>query len=250
LGRVFYYEFRRQAANKFFAGLLALCLAVAWLTLSTSVIKGVAGTAPFSAWSFGCFMAQMQPLFALALLFGLRTVFSPAARQAGELTSATPVDKRAYGLVKCGAVAASWLIILICTIALGLGFLISIFGNALPAGEIMLVCVLETLPAAAFFFGAGLLAGQLNKWPGLAALFMAAVISFLPLPGYAALFDIGFYTQYPLSLGVTDPALSLPAAFIAGKAAFAAAGALLIFVNYRVISTKLRLSVILKTTTG
>ena len=229
MGKVFFYEFRRRATGKLFIGLLATCLVFAWFTLSTTIIKGVAGTAPFSAWSFGRFMSLMQPLFALAMLFGIWNAYTPATRRVGELTSATPADKRAYDVIKCGAAVASWMIIAVCTIALGLCFLISIFGNELPAAEIFAVCVLETLPAAAFFYGAGLLAGRLKSRLGPAAVIAAAaVVSFMPLPGFAALFDMGFYAQYPLSLGIIDPRLSLPASFIAGKAAFFAAGVSLI----------------------
>lgn len=226
MARVFLYELRRQVINKFFVGLLAVCLFVSWMTLNTSVIQGIANTAPFSPWSFGYYMAQILPLLMVALLFTLWNVFSPTVRRLEVLTDATAVDQRTYTALKCGAALVSWLIILICTILLGLAFLVGLFGNAVSVGTLLLPCVVTVLPAMLFFFGAGLLAGGLKTWQSVAVIGLAVVASLLPFEG--GLFGGGFYGQYPFTLGVLDPPFSMPGMLIVVKALFAVAGMLLI----------------------
>lgn len=232
MDRVFYYELRRQVVSKFFVGLLVVCLFFAWTTLKTSVIQGVANTAPFSAWSFGYYMARILPLLIIALLFSFWNIFSPAARRVEVLTGATPVNERIYHLLKCGAALLSWLIILMCIILMGLLFLTRIFGNAVSMGEVLLPCVVTSLPALLFFSGAALLAGRLKRWKSIVVIGAAVIASFSPVPEYAALFGTDFFSQYPLTLGVLDPAFSLPAMMVFGKTIFAAAGIVLSILSF------------------
>ena len=230
MNRVLIYEIRRQVINRFFVGLLAVCLLFAWLTLRTSVIRGVANTAPFSAWSFGYYMAQVLPLLVIALLFSLWTVFSPTVRNVAVLTRATPADERKYYLLKCCAALASWFIILLGTILLGLVFLIAIFGNVFVAEETILSCVVVTLPTLLFFFGVGLLAGRLKKWQSIVVISLAVIVSFLPITEYSALFGTNFFSQYPLTLDVLDPAFSLPLSMTINKVIYSATGVLLVVI--------------------
>ena len=109
--KIFRYELRRAVCNKFFLGLLVVCLFFGWQTLNREVIQGVAHTAPFSAWSFGYYLAQELPLLSVALLFFLWNVFSKEARRVNILTAATPVDAGSYLLVKCGAAVTAWLLL-------------------------------------------------------------------------------------------------------------------------------------------
>lgn len=227
MNRVFLYELHRQTGNRFFVGIMAGCILFAWMVMRTLVIRGIADTAPFSAWSFGYYMAQILPLMIIALLFGIWNVFSPVAQSIGVLTAATPVDERIYELIKCGAALISWLIILLCTVLTGLIFLMSIFGNVLPAGEIFLSCVLVVLPAVLFFFGAGMLAGRLKKWQSIIVITLAVIASFLPIPKYAALFGADFFIHYPLMFDNLDPVFSLPLSMIISKVMYSAAGILL-----------------------
>ena len=244
------YERRRQIANKFYVGIFAACLLFAWMTLTTSVIRGIANTAPFSPWSFGYYISQVMPILIIALLFSLWNVFSPDARRVGSLTAATPVNERVYYMLKCGAAFAAWFIALLFTIILGLFFLIKIFGYSVQVGELLAPCVAATLPTSIFFFGAGLMAGRLKMRQSITAvvitiafviifliifiiiyaiIFEASisitdVVSISPISGYASLFGSRFFSEYPLTTGVLDPGFSMPFSVIAWKTIYTAAG--------------------------
>ncbi|MCL2058291.1 MAG: hypothetical protein FWH01_04430 [Oscillospiraceae bacterium] len=128
--------------------------------MRTTIIRGVANTAPFSSQSFGYYMAHVMPLMSIALIFGLWTNYSPAARWVGALTAATPGDGWAYALLKCGAALTAWLIVSVCTILFGMIFLIRIFGDAVQVGDLLLPCAAAVLPPALLIFAAALLAGR------------------------------------------------------------------------------------------
>ena len=47
MNKIFRYELRRLLWNKLFFGILLVSLGYGWLTLTGSVVRGVAHTAPF-----------------------------------------------------------------------------------------------------------------------------------------------------------------------------------------------------------
>ena len=53
-------------------------------------------------------------------------------------------------------------------------------------------------------------------------------IGYLPMPMAGELYGTSLFLAYPLSLGVLDPAFSVPAAVVAGKLIYAAIGAALL----------------------
>ena len=65
--KIFHYELRRLLWNKFFFGLLAVTLFYAYQVFTGEIILGVAHTAPFSPWSFGCYLSRLLPPMLLAL---------------------------------------------------------------------------------------------------------------------------------------------------------------------------------------
>lgn len=65
MNKIFRYELRRLLWNKLFFGILLVSLGYGWLTLTGSVVRGVAHTAPFSPWSFGYYLSQALPLICL-----------------------------------------------------------------------------------------------------------------------------------------------------------------------------------------
>lgn len=67
--KIFRYELRRLLLNKFFFGFLLVLLFYCWQVLSTETVQGVSYTAPFSPWSFGCYLARVSPLICLGELF-------------------------------------------------------------------------------------------------------------------------------------------------------------------------------------
>ena len=229
--KIFCYELRRAVCNKFFVGLLAVCLFFGWQTLGGDIIRGISHTAPFSPWSYGYYLAQTLPLLAVALFFLLWGIFSQEARRVGVLTAAAPVDPASYLLIKCSAVVSAWLLLALSVAGLGVGFLVNLFGTAVSVHTLLLPLAVTFLPALLFTLGLGMAAGQLH--PALLFVFMCVVLalSFLPLPALWDLFGKNFFTEYPLSLGILDPAFAMTAAFIVGKVLYASIGMLLIFVT-------------------
>lgn len=221
--KIFGYELRRAVCSKFFAGLLAVCLWFGWQTLNSAVIQGVAHTAPFSPWSFGYYLAQVLPLLSVALLFFLWGVFSKEARQVGALTAATPTDPGKYLLVKCGASAAAWLLLTLCVTGLGAGFLICLFGAAVPVGEWLLAALFSLLPALTLVLGLGMMAGRSH--PALLFVLMPLMLAVNFLPGIWSLFGAAFFSEYPLSLDVLDPSLTVSAGAVIVKMVCTAIGA-------------------------
>ena len=210
--KIFRYELRRAVCNKFFLGLLVVCLFFGWQTLNGEVIQGVAHTAPFSAWSFGYYLAQELPLLSVALLFFLWNVFSKEARRVNILTAATPVDAGSYLLVKCGAAVTAWLLLAFGVYTLGTIFLLVLFGPAVSLNDLLLPALISLLPALALVLGIGMMAGRLHPALLLVLAPVALAANLLPLPLEWDLF------------GQLDPAFALPAAGWIAKAVYLAVG--------------------------
>ena len=212
MNKIFPYELRRLLGGKFFLGLPAISLLYAWQLLSRSVILGVADTAPFSPWSFGCYLGGLQPLLGLTLLFLLWEQGREQARSMELLASATPTSPGRYRLTKALAAAAAWLLLALGLCLLGLGFLSRLFGDAVQALALLWPALVLLLPALAFLLGGGLWLAR--RRPALAAipLALALLVSYLPLPLCLDLCGSRLFSQYPLTLGQPDPAFSLPPA--------------------------------------
>lgn len=196
--------------NKLFFGILLVALGYGWLTLTGSVIRGIAHTAPFSPWSFGYYLSQTLPLICLGELFFLAFFSSKEERLLRPLTEATPVRQRQYMALRCGAVLTATILLCLCVTALAIGFYASLFGG-MNYGELFWPALLTLLPPILFCLGAGLALRQLH--PALIYALMAAVffLSVAPLPPAVSFSLNTFFTQYPLTVGTLDPAFSVPA---------------------------------------
>lgn len=66
-------------------------------------------------------------------------------------------------------------------------------------------------------FGLGALGGRYHQ--GVVFVLMAAVmlVSFIPLPYAVDLFGGNFFTKYPESLDLVEPAFSIPVSVVIGK---------------------------------
>lgn len=192
MNKIYQYELRRILRSKFFWGLLAVCLFFGWNILQTSTIKGVAHTAPFSPWSFGAYLARILPLLGLALLFFLWNQCNEKSRQFGRLTDAAPVEQGKYLLVKCAAAVTAWLLLALILTALGLGFLVIMFGSNVPVGMLLLTAAITLLPALLFLTGMGLLAGRIHSSILFGLMALALGAEFIPLPMNFDLYGYSF----------------------------------------------------------
>ena len=222
--KIFRYELRRAVCNKFFLGLLVVCLFFGWQTLNGEVIQGVAHTAPFSAWSFGYYLAQELPLLSVALLFFLWNVFSKEGPPGEHFDGGDPrgCGKLSFGEMRgcCNGLAAvgfrcvyAWNHIFACAFrpsrflkrfapscfdlpAAGAG---SGIGDRHDGG---------TTPS-----GAASCAGACGTGGQLTAIAV----------GVGSLWS-NLFSEYPLTLTQLDPAFALPAAGWIAKAVYLAVG--------------------------
>lgn len=223
MNKIFGYELRRLLWSKLFFGILLVSLGYGWLTLTGSVIRGVAHTAPFSPWSFGYYLSQILPLLCLGELLFLAFFFSKEERLLQPLTQATPVSQRQYTALRCGAVLTAAAILCLCAAALAIGFYVSLFGW-MNYGELVLPALLVLIPPVIFCLGAGLMLSRFR--PTLLYVFMAAMVllSVLPLPPAISVSLSGFFPQFPLTLDTLAPAFHVPGWLLVSRFSLALLG--------------------------
>lgn len=222
--KIFCYELRRLLLNKLFIGILAVSLVYGGLTLTTDTILGTANTAPFSPWSFGAYLSRLLPMVCLGELFFLTFFTSRQEQRAAAITRATPVPRRKYAAVRCGAVLLGTVVLALSVVGLCWGFYVRLF-HWTGFAKLLAPLVLTLLPAVVFCLGLGWALGRIH--PALVYVLMAAVflLSWAPLP-QALGFSLGsFFAGYPRTLGVLDPPFSVPASVLCGRAAYLLAGA-------------------------
>lgn len=226
--KIFCYECRRLLGGKAFLGMSAVTLWTADQTLRGQIIWGVADTAPFSAWSFGYYLAALLPYISAAGLLLLTGFFTKSARQTEALTQATPMKAWQYALVRCGAVALGQALLSVCVAGMGIAFFVKLFG-AVPMQGFGQVALLTLLPLPVLALGLGTVLGR----RGVALLYaLAAAMFLLPslfslvaalgAPGVAGMsgtFNVAamweptglaFFRDFPAALGVLDPPLQIP----------------------------------------
>lgn len=221
--KIFRCELRRLLLNKLFIGILVISMVYGWLTLTTATILGTANTAPFSPWSFGEYLSRLLPMICLGELFFLSFFTSRQEQRVAAITQATPVHRRKYAAVRCGAVLVGTAVLALFIVGLCWGFYIHLFHFA-GFAEFLAPLLLTLFPAAVFCLGLGWALGRVH--PALVYVLMAAVflLSWAPLP-QALGFSLGsFFTDYPRTLGVLDPSFSVPASVLCGRAAYLFAG--------------------------
>ena len=209
MNKIFRYELRRLLWNKLFFGILLVSLGYGWLTLTGSVIRGVAHTAPFSSWSFGYYLSQTLPLICLGELFFLAFFFSEEELLLRPLTQATPVRQRRYTALRCGAVLTATVILCLYIAVLAISFYVSLFGW-MNYGELILPALLILIPPIVFCLGAGLILSHFNH--ALIYGLMAAVLLLpvLSLPAAISFSLSRFFSQFPLMLDTLDPVFYIP----------------------------------------
>ena len=209
MNKIFRYELRRLLWNKLFFGILLVSLGYGWLTLTGSVVRGVAHTAPFSPWSFGYYLSQALPLICLGELFFLAFFFSKEERLLRPLTQATPIRQRRYAALRCGAVLTATAILCLCLAALAVGFYVSLFGWV-DYGELILPALLTLIPPIVFCLGTGMMLSRFNHTLIYALMAAVILLTVLPLPSAINFSLSGFFSQFPLTMGTLDPAFQIP----------------------------------------
>ena len=233
MGKIYRYECRRLLWNQFFVGLIAGLLCYGALVLRDVTILGVSHTAPFSPWSFGDYLSRMLPLLWLGALVFLTFFTSPKARRAAALTNAAPMLPTRYTLARCAAAfTGTALLALLCIVEAAV-FYGRMFGWY-DWGSLAFPALVTLLPPLVFALGGGWLLGRLKPW--LLYVWMAAPVlpAILPLPEVLGLWNGSFFTAYPLTLEILDPAFTLPGPMVMAQLLLLVAGmALLVFGSKR-----------------
>ncbi len=215
VSKIFLYELRRMLGSKFYLGFGTVILWYGWQILNNVTILGVANTAPFSPWSFGAYLTGLLPLLGVVLLFFLWNLCNAQARGVQSLTDAASVRRERYQLTKYLAALTAWLSLVVVVTMLGISFLWTLFGDSVPVAALLLVAVITLVPPAALLLGVGAVAGGLRSWTLFVLMALVFGAGFLPGDFYGA----SLFTEYPLTLGVLDPAFSMPPSVVIGKLA-------------------------------
>lgn len=234
VSKIFLYELRRMLGSKFYLGFGAVILWYGWQLLNKVTIMGAANTAPFSPWSFGAYLTGLMPLLSVVLLFLLWNLCNAQARGVQSLTDAASVRRERYHLTKYLAALTAWLMLVVVLTMLGISFLRVLFGDIVPVASLLWVAVVTLLPPAALFLGGGAVAGGLRSWTLFVLMALAFGVGFLPGDFYGA----SLFTDYPLSLGVLDPAFSMPPSVAIGKLAVLLVGVGLLL--YKMVSKRVK----------
>lgn len=227
MNKIFGYELRRLLWNKLFFGILLVSLGYGWLTLTGSVIRGVAHTAPFSPWSFGYYLSQTLPLICMGELFFLAFFFSKEERLLRPLTQATPVRQRRYTALRCGAVLTATLVLCLCVVALAVRFYVSLFGW-MDYRELILPALLTLIPPIVFCLGAGLMLIRFNHALIYGLMAVVILLTILPLPNIITFSLSSFFLHFPLTIGTLDPAFHIPGWLAVSRIIFLILGVILI----------------------
>lgn len=225
--KIFLYECKRLILNKFFFGILFVLLFYGWQVLSNATILGVSHTAPFSAWSFGDYLSRMQPLLWIGALFFLTFFTSAKARRAAVLTDATQTSPRRYALVRCGAALSGTVLLTLACLVEAAVFYGRYFGWY-AWGELLIPTIVTLIPALVFALGSGWLLGRIRPWLIYVWMAVPFVCMALPLPEALGLWNGSFFTNYPLTLGILDPAFSLPVSVVLAQCILLTCGILLL----------------------
>jgi len=230
LTKIYRYELQRLIISKVFLGLLVIVGVFSWQILSRETVMGIAYTAPFSAWSYGAFVATVLPLLLVALLFFVAHLFSSREARVRVLTRATPVDQARHDAIKCAAIVTAFALLVAAVIGMSLVFYASVF-QYWHFGAFLVPIVMTVTPAMLFVMGVGVVVGQRRS--ALLFVLMLAVLAIgrVSLPSSLDLLGGTFFRETPLTLpagSAGEPAFQVPVAVLLSKLGFAVVGLLLV----------------------
>lgn len=235
LTKLFKYELKRLLLNKFFLGLLIISALYSRHIMWGEIILGVANTAPFSGWSYGAYLAKVLPILLVALLFFISIYYSQQEKNVQALTKATPMEPVRFQMLRYGTI----IIVFVLLSAVPIGYSLWFYGinfHFTKFVSFMLPIVTTLLPAMLFVFGAGMLGGRYYRAIIFVLMVVVILVNYLPLPYAFDLLGENFFTHYPESLGVIEPAFTIPLTVLIGKSIYGLAGlAMLLMASRKVV---------------
>jgi hypothetical protein len=216
LSRLFKYELKRLIINKFFLGLLIISALYSHQIMCGDIILGVANTAPFSGWSYGAYLAKELPILLVALLFFISFLYSKQEKSVQTLTKATPIDPFKFQMLRYGTIIIAFVLISFVPIGYSLWFYKVNF-HFTSFGSLVFPSIMTLLPAMLFVLGLGAFGGRCHQAVVFVLMVVMILINYVPLPYAVDLFGGNFYSNYPASLDIVEPAFSIPIGILSGK---------------------------------
>ena len=220
-GTIFSYEFRRLLRSKEYLILLVATLAYAAMQIRGTVIFGTDFTAPFSKRTFLAYVSSVSPILFVLLLLLCARLFTASERGAMAIIDAAPMPQSTFRLIRYCAIACAFLIAAALPLVLCFAFYRLVFDYTAIGGFIASGLIL-ILPPALLLFGAAMLLGRRKPvliYVLMAALLIAGVFRISLPPWMDAIGSAQIFSIDPEN---PDPSFSF--AFLAGRAAFTAAG--------------------------
>lgn len=215
--KIFFYEFRRIVLHKYYLGLFLICACYGWIILRTETILGISHTAPFSGWSFGAYLTHSVPLTLLVVYFFLYQFHYGSDCRVRVLISATEVSPQYYLLMRCSAILAAVLLLVVFIAIEGIGFLWALFPSSISFGELLLTVLFVFLPVLSLSFGLGLCSIRIHPVFFFGSAFLLLLLEPLAdfllqnslLPSFLSMefFSLSgrtFFTNYPLTMANAD----------------------------------------------
>lgn len=224
--KLYGYELRRLLLNKFFIGLLLITGFYSYQILGGDIIRGVAHTAPFSAWSYGAFLAAILPFLLIAQFLFIGRFHSKAEKQVKVLTDAAPIDPFRYALLRGLAIVTGCGVISIFVVGISFVFYARVLAFT-DYWSFVLPLLLTLVPAMLVMLGIGWLAAQVHPGLLLVLMLLVLILGQLPLPYSLDLLGGRFFREYPLTLSAGpdgEPGFTIPVAVWLGKAAYCFVG--------------------------
>ncbi|MDR1522125.1 MAG: hypothetical protein LBS28_04660 [Streptococcaceae bacterium] len=213
--KIFRYELKRLAFSKFFIITLIVAAFFSIYVLNTKIIKGVGYTAPFSQWSFSCFLCEVQPFLLLVLMFFITMLFTKNETLVKEITLSTPISYAKYFVLKISSIFAAYFLITSVFILISMGFYVFTF-RFTNFSHFILPLLLILLPSFIFVFGIGLFLGSKKITWLYTFMPIVLILSFLKIEmsPFLDIFAKGFINHEPFILplglsGEVDFKLSL-----------------------------------------
>ncbi|GAA0076377.1 hypothetical protein UT300005_07550 [Clostridium sp. CTA-5] len=103
-------------------------------------------------------------------------------------------------------------------------------------GSFIFPTIITLLPAMLFVFGLGTIGGRYHQGIIFVLMVVMILINYVSLPYAVDLFGGNFYSNYPVSLDIVEPAFSLPKNVLIGKLVYVLVGIMMILIS--IISKK------------
>ncbi|GAA0078598.1 hypothetical protein UT300005_29770 [Clostridium sp. CTA-5] len=227
MSSLFKYELKRLLINKFFLGLLIISAFYSHQIMCGDIILGISNTAPFSSWSYGVYLGKMLPILLVALLFFISFLYSKQEKKVQDLTKATPIDPFKFKMLRYVSIIIAFVLISLVPIGYSLWFYKVNF-HFTNFGSLVLPTLVTLIPSMLFIFGLGVFGGQYNQVIVFVLMVIVILVNYLPLPYAVDLFGGNFYSNYPLSLDIVEPAFSIPGNVLIGKLIYVLVGIVMI----------------------